>query len=207
VHRLVRLTLAASVMLAAIAATVTGTATGASAAGVCGSRTTTKAFTRWLDYADYFTVPAGTFESGATGWTTAGAVEVVADQEPWRVLGSTHGKALSIRSTSSMPAVAMSPQMCITTGEQWVRFFYRDPGVLGAGLKMQILVGNSYGWRLENSATIWSGTAGWKVSSQIYFPKITDLSGAQTVQIVVTPVFTPAAWAIDDIQIDPWVSR
>lgn len=206
-HRFRRLALASLLTLATTATAVATTSTGASAAGVCGARTTTKPFTRWWDFSDYFLVPGGSFESGATGWTTSGAVQVVNAQEPWRVLGSTHTKALSLRSTSTTPAVASSPQMCITTGEQWVRFFYEDPGVLGAGLKVQVLVGNSYGWRLESSAVMFSTTPGWKVSSQIFFPKIQDLAGAQTVQVVVTPVWTPAAWTIDEVMIDPWVSR
>ena len=176
---------------------------GIAAAGECSARSTKQAFLQWGDANQYFIVNNGTFESGTGGWTLAGGPRVVSGQAPWKVNGSTHSKALQLPAGSS----ATAPFMCVASNEEWMRFFYRDPGVPGASIRIEITVKNSTGAYSVNTWEAGSSSAGWKVSSQIGLPNLRDANGEQWISMRFIPTNTPATWQIADVMVDPWVSR
>lgn len=172
-------------------------------AGTCPSRTTTTPFTAWGDSNAYFVVPGATFE-GSHGWSFNGSISVVADQEPWKINGSGHSKALN------MPAytTAVAPNMCIASNEDSLRLFYKDPGVRGAGLQIKVEAWNtSSTGRSILTYGIGSNSAGWKLSPRIELPNKRDAAGEQMVTITITPVNTAATWRVDDVMLDPWIAR
>lgn len=203
-HSLKRIVLAGA-LVAGVTAGTTGLVTGTAAAATCPTRTTFQAFSRWGDYNQYFVVPAATFESGTSGWLLYagnGSPSVVTDQEPWKINGSTHTRALNLPAYST----AQAPNMCIASNEEWMRLFYKDPGVSGSQLLVKIEAWSSAG-RMAQEYRINSGSAGWKVSPQIAMPNMRDSAGNQTVTITISSVGTAASWRIDDVMVDPWVSR
>jgi hypothetical protein len=168
----------------------------------CTTRTTATPFTAWRDTNAYFTVPDGTFESGASTWTTSRGVTTVGGNEPWKVLGSRHGASLRILGGGS----ATTQSMCIATAEDSLRFFYKSPGVSGSLLHVSIYVTSGVNVA-TNDYDISGAKAGWALSDRIMLPDIRDASGRQTVTITFSQRQTPAAWQIDDVEIDPWKTR
>lgn len=201
--RLRRIALAVTIV-AGTTAVSTGAIAG-TAGAACASRTTFQAFSTWGDTNQYFVAPNATFESGTSGWTMyagMGTPSVVSDQEPWKINGAGHSKALQLPAYST----AMPPNICLNSNEEWMRFFYKDPAVSGAQLLVKIEAWSSAG-RTVQEIRINSGSAGWKVSNQIAMPNKRDAAGEQTITLTITPVGTAATWRVDDIMIDPWVSR
>ena len=192
--------LTATAIIAGTTAMTTGAIAG-SVSAACASRTTFQAFKAWGDTNQYFVAPNSTFESGTNGWML-GSASVVSDQAPWKINGSTHSKALNVPAYTTV----MPPNICLNSNEEWMRFFYKDPGVGGAQLLVKIEAWSSAG-RVVQEIRINSGSAGWKVSSQIPMPNKRDANGEQTITLTITPVSTSATWRLDDIMIDPWVSR
>ena len=196
--------IATSIALGASVVATGGIAGGVAVAGSCPSRTTTTPFTAWGDSNSYFVVPGATFE-GSHGWTFYGGITVAADQEPWKVNGSGHSRSLNLPAYTT----AMAPNMCIASNEDSLRLFYKDPGVGGASLIVKVEAWNSVepAARSTNTYTIGSSSAGWKLSPRISLPNNRDAAGEQMVTITITPVNTAATWRVDDVMLDPWISR
>lgn len=195
---------AATLVAAGTAGASTGLG-GVAAAGSCPSRATTTPFTAWGDSNSYFLTPGGSFESGATGWTFYGGISVVRDQEPWKINGSGHSKALNLPAYTT----AMPPNMCIASNEDALRLFYKDPGVAGAKLLVKVEAWNNAGTngRVVQQYTITSGRAGWQLSPRIALPNNRDTAGEQWVTITITPIDTAGTWRVDDLMLDPWIAR
>ena len=181
-------------------AVATAVAASPASAAVCPARSLSQPYSGFGDYNNYFLAPSGTFEGGASGWTTSSA-RVVSGSEPWAV----HGAGLrSLRVDAA--GYAKSPVMCIATAEDSMRFFYRSPGVAGSGLQVFIEVTSGANYA-TNQYTVDGTAAGWRVSERIMLPDIRDASGTQYVTITFRPVNNPAAWQVDDVDIDPWRTR
>jgi hypothetical protein len=108
-----------------------GSATKPAAAGVldggCGQQVF-QPFLPWLDPGAYFLVAGGDFETGAAGWTLAGA-RVSSGNEPWHVAGAGTNAL-----TLPAGARAASPSACIGLLNPTLRFFARGTGgLLGLG--------------------------------------------------------------------------
>jgi hypothetical protein len=195
----------ATALVAGVTAGTTGLVAGSAAASGCGTRSTFKAFAPWGDQNDYFVTPGGTFEGSMSGWAFYagnGSPSVVNDQAPWRINGSTHSKALNLPAYST----AQVPNMCIASNEEWMRLFYKDPGVSGSQLLVKVEAWSSAGRRAVEFR-INAGGAGWKVSPQIALPNMRDQFGNQMVTITMTSVGTAASWRVDDVMVDPWKTR
>ena len=199
--KLTKITIAAALTLAGLGGAVaTGTTVSA---GSCPTRTLTTPFKAWGDSNSYFVVPGATFE-GSHGWSFAGGISVVSDQEPWKINGSAHAKALNLPAYTT----AMAPNMCIADNEDSLRFFYKDPGVGGATLSVKVEAwNNSSTGRSIQTYAIGSNGTGWKVSPRIALPNKRDAKGEQWVTITITPINTAATWRIDDVMLDPWIAR
>ena len=76
-------TIAVAAAAAAVAVAAVGSGSATAATG-CQGQIYEQPFTRWLDYANYVTVPNGSFESSA-GWTLTGDAADGSGNEPFYV--------------------------------------------------------------------------------------------------------------------------
>ena len=86
------------------------------AQAACPDQPLSRPFTPWLDFAQYFPAPDGSFAAGGDGWTLDGA--------------SVAGGALSIPAGAS----AVTPPICITPAHPSLRFFTRGTGMLATSV-------------------------------------------------------------------------
>lgn len=163
----------------------------------CTNRSTSKAFAAWGDTNPYFVVQDGSFEATPSTWVNRNAA-IATGNEPWKVLGSTHGKSLKLSSR----AVATTAQFCVATAEDALRFFVKAPGVGGSWLHVHIDVVSGVN-RATNDYDVVGTSTGWAPSQRIMLPDIRDSSGKQLVTITFSVVGT-ATWYLDDVMIDPW---
>jgi hypothetical protein len=175
----------------------------AAAQAACPTTPTAQAFSAFGDTMPYSLVPNGDFESGTAGWSLAGAA-VAGGNEPWFVGSSTDRKSLTIPATG----VATSPALCVGEAHSTFRFFVRRTGgswgVLNVKLTWQDPAGRT---NTTTVASINGSDAAWHVTDPVPLASTLPLSGAgQTlqVQLVFDPEDYGAAWAIDDVYVDPW---
>jgi hypothetical protein len=167
----------------------------------CG--TNSQPFAQFGDYRSYFPLPNGGFETGSSGWTLSGGARVVADNEPWQVNGSG-GSALSLPPGGS----ATSPTTCINLLDPSFRMFAKSTAASG-DLRVQIvfrgLTGNLLGilnvGTFDNERyTDWQPSQ--DVLSALALPVLTV-----SAQVRFTSLAGSGSWQVDDIFVDPSVSR
>lgn len=167
----------------------------------CSTRTTKAYFSPWGDTNQYFPAPGGTFE-GSANTAFAGGAKVVADQEPWKVAGSTHAKAAQIPAGGSVKL----EKFCVNSDEDSLRLFYKKPGVAGSALWIHVRVTSGVNVA-TNELTVDGSTAGWAVLNRMMLPDIRDASGRQWVEITLGTRNAAATWRVDDVMIDPWRTK
>jgi hypothetical protein len=172
-----------------------------SSASDCGQETLEKPFLRWVDPAQYFLAPDGSFSRGAAGWQRSNA-EVVAENQPYTSHGAVPG-ALELENGGS----ATSPAVCVGIAHPTVRFFARNTGSLLGSLRVEVLFEGAGG--AVNSLTIGlvAGTGGW--SPTLPMPVVANLlallPGERTaVAFRFTAQGLGGAWRIDDVYVDPY---
>ena len=192
----------------AVAAVAVGVSVPGASAGLlsgllpaCGA--TSHPFTNWGDGAGYCAFPNLGFESGTNGWTVLGNAAVVPGNEPWHVSGAgTHSLRLGPGAT------AISAQLPISLLDPYIRFFAQSDGATGH-LQVNVifhgLLGNLTG--LLNYGSLAPGSfPGWRptprISSILALPLATS-----TAQVVVTNASLSGSWQVDDLYLDPCVSR
>jgi hypothetical protein len=167
----------------------------------CGANSTP--FAQFGDYRSYFPLPNGGFESGSSGWSLSGGARVVGENEPWFVNGSGR-QALSLPPGAS----ATSPSTCINLLDPSWRMFARSAGA-NRDLRVQIvfrgLTGNLTG--VLNVASFDPDRyAGWQpsedVMSALALPVLTV-----SAQVKFTSLASSGTWQVDDIFVDPALSR
>jgi hypothetical protein len=168
-------------------------------------------FASWNDYAKYAFVPNGGFESGATGWTLTGGARVVPGNESFNVHGAAERYSLSL----PQGATATSPKMCISILNGKMRFFAANSGSSNARVKVQVLYNGGVGGLLGSLGTLLSlsevgyvtGGTAWQPS-----PAIGMLGGTlplltSSVQFRFSAPYDSGAFRIDDVYLDPFLSR
>ena len=103
------------------------------AQAACTASSTTKAFAAFDDNSDYSLAPAGSFESGATGWSLTSAW-VGYGNESFRVGGAADSKSLSVKSYGQ----AVSPAFCVGVEHPSFRFFARRVSGYGGALHVSV---------------------------------------------------------------------
>jgi hypothetical protein len=165
-------------------------------------------FAQWQDAANYLLAPNGSFELGSNGWSLSGGASIVSGNEPFYPSG-TH--SLSLPSGSS----AMSPTVCLGTKQLYIRMFGKDLGGTDSGLRVRV-----YWYGLLNQLLGYSDFAvfpsggDWAPTSQVSsgggllapLPVVALLSSSSA-RIQVTPLGSGSRWQIDDLYIDPTISR
>jgi hypothetical protein len=185
------------VAAAAVGVSATTAQAATTATDTCTTRSTAKKFQPVDgDFADYFTAPSGTFETGASGWTLTGAA-VGSGNEPKYVNGFG-SKSLKINSGGK----AVSPNFCNRYGEQSIRFFYS--GSPGARIHLHLDVTNSStnDWApLDWEMTVPS--SGWAAANGIMMPYL-YVEGQENLKITFTAI--GGSVVVDDVEIDPFRS-
>jgi hypothetical protein len=167
----------------------------------CG--TMTQPFAQFGDFDWYCAYANNGFESGLTAWTASGGASVVAGNEPWYVSGPG-AQTLDLAPGAS---VTSSP-LPVSIVDPWARMFARSVGANGA-LRVQIifhgLTGNLTGV-LNVGDLSPSGYASWS-PSQYLFSLFALPLGTSTAQVRITSLASSGHWQVDDVYLDPMVSR
>jgi hypothetical protein len=164
----------------------------------CGP--TSQPFAQFGDYRNYTFGTNGGLESGATGWSLAGA-SVVAGNETYYTHSRADTRSLSLPAGST----ALTPGMCIGTTSTVSRFFAR--GSAGSSLKVQVvlrgLLGNVIGildWSTISPPSSWApGPA------IINLDSLLGVVGVSSIQLKFTGLSGTSQ--VDDVWNDPLSSR
>ena len=179
--------------------------------GLACADPTTKPFAPWNDFAKYAFVPNGGFEGGAAGWTLTGGARVVPGNESFFVHGARERYSLSLPPGST----ALSTPMCISLFSGKMRFFTANAGAASARVKVQVLYNGGVGSLLGSLGRLLgvsevgyvSSGAAWQPS-----PAIAMLGGTlplltRSVQFRFSAPADGGAFRIDDVYLDPFLSR
>jgi hypothetical protein len=165
----------------------------------CGA--TAQPFAQFGDSRYYTFGTNGGLESGASGWSLAGA-QVASGNEPFFSHARTDRYSLSLPSGSS----ATTPKMCMGTTATFLRFFMKRDTAAGS-LRVQVVLRNLLGsvvgvldW------TSASGSTSWQPGPPVLnLDSLLGLLGISSVQLKFTAV--GGAYHVDDVWVDPWSSR
>ena len=184
---------------ASVVALVFGSAPASAGLGLACPDPTSKAFSRWADFANYALVPDGGFEAGGAGWKLASGAKVVAGNEPFYLRSTSDRYALTLPRGSS----ATSAPMCIGLISTKMRFVVTGP--VGSKVKVQVI----YRGLLSSVLGIFDG--GTVTTNGIWQPSpgIGMLGGllpllTQSVQFRLTS--TSGTPKVDDVYLDPMKS-
>jgi hypothetical protein len=163
-------------------------------------------FAPWQDYANYYLAPNGSFELGTAGWSLSGGARVVDGNEPFLPTGS---HSLSLPSGSS----ALSPVICLGPKQIYVRMFAGDAGGTDRGLRVRVvwygLLNKVLGisdFAVFEPGHDWSPTSKLNSSGGMQVPLL-PLVGSTSARVEVTPLGSGSNWRIDDLFVDPYISR
>jgi hypothetical protein len=186
---------AATALLAAPAA-----ASVAPAGAGCPHRAVAQPFTPWSDSADYFLVPNGGFEQGATSWVLRGSAAVAVGNEPFRVAAPRDTHSLRLPAGSS----ATTSAFCIGVEHRTMRFFTN--AAASSSLNVDAVIDGPGGTQRTVRMGTVRGSGKWAPSAIV--PMVVNALAAQpgnamNVRLRFTP-FGSAAWSIDDVFVDPF---
>jgi hypothetical protein len=184
---------------AVLAAGVAATASAASTSTCPPPPTTSQVFKAWGDTHDYAAMPSGSFEGSLSGWSTAGT-SATSGNEPWYV----HSKSDSHSEVVGSGGVVTTSPICEPLLQPVLRLFVRNTGVSTGRLHVQFLV-NQNNTLYVLDAGYWSFGSSWALSPIIAAQWTGPLSGA--LQVRLTAVGTGASFQIDDVYVDPYLSR
>jgi hypothetical protein len=208
IHR--RFSIALRVLAATALTTVALGATAATTLGygvavACTGRTMAQVFAPWGDTGSYFQVLNGGFENGADGWALSGGAQVVAENEPYRVAGASDSSSLQLPPGST----AESRTMCVSTGEDTVRFFVKNEHVPGSILHVDAVVRNPTLGSIGYAAFDVNGDVPsdeWSPTMELQIPWLIKFRATEELTLFFSLRGAPATWQIDDIHIDPFKS-
>jgi hypothetical protein len=168
----------------------------------------TQVFAPWADAAYYILAPNGSFELGSGGWSLNGGAAIVSGNEPFYRTG-THSLSLPSGST------ATSPTVCLGTKQLYIRMFVKDLGGTDSGLRVRVLWYGLLNQLLGSSDfAVFPGGGDWAPSDQVRsggglltpLPVVALLSSTSA-RIQITPLGAGSRWQVDDLYIDPYISR
>ena len=163
-------------------------------------------FAPWADDSSYVLAPNGGFESGGAGWTLTGGAAVVSGNEPFLPTG-THSLSLPSGAT------ATSPVICVGPHDVSMRMFGVDDSgtdgglyvkVIWYGLLSQVLGTTDFATYAPGGS--WAPTAKLSSTGAVAVPLV-PLLGSTSARVQLTPIGAGSRWQIDDLFVDPWLSR
>jgi hypothetical protein len=196
------LTMAAAVATAGALAAPAHAGVLTKSATDCVDPVLSQPFKPWLDFAYY--KPVDNFESGSAGWTLAGGARVVDGNAAQHVGGGSDVKSLLLPAGSS----ATSPPVCVGLNEPTLRYFARKNSGLLSTLTVSVQVQLQLGVWVTLPIGVDLGGA--------WHPSLPSLVVANLLPLLppdMTAVrfkFAPllgGSWQIDDVYVDPRMSR
>jgi hypothetical protein len=183
-----------------------GSASAATLLPTCAARQASTPFAPWGDSKSYFLMPGGTFESGAPGWRLAGGAAIAAGNESFYAAAATDSHSLAIPSG----AQATSPTVCVAMGDNTIRLFVKNSGVVSSVLHVQAYVQNPLTGLVLSTGFDVNGTTSksWLPSAGLFVPNLLGgVLGTQNLTLVYSTRGASATWNIDDVFVDPFKSR
>lgn len=206
-RRLLAAALAAASGAALAVALPAGAAQAAGTTASCTPRNESQAFKRWGDQNNYFTMPNGGFESGATDWWLSGGAGVVTGNEPYYVRSSKDSKSLRI----PYGGRAESRTICVAKGEDSIRLFAKNDGVPGSVLHVDVVSRNPQTGAKGYASFDVNGDAvlkGWSPTISLKVPNLlSSTTGTQELTVTFTTRGAATTWAVDDVFVDPFRSN
>jgi len=173
---------------------------------VCGNYVYKQAFSRWGD-ARYYTLAPGGAAEAQSRWTLSGGAKFVSGNEIYYLNSPTDKSSLSLPAGSS----ARTDPMCVVLGSPTFRFMVLNTGASTGSLKIDVLYENVYG--IVKAKTVANISAGSSWNASVSLPVLLDADslvrgdGKVAVAFRFTPQGTGASFKIDDVFVDPRVSR
>ena len=165
------------------------------ALAACPGQVLEQPFEPWGDSAHYTLLPDGDLTAGGAGWQLDGA-EVVDDNEPWNVHGSSAPAALRLSTGDS----ATTPPVCVSLQHPTMRFFVRDAGGILGALTVEVVLGNGVALPIGVLTGLLEGSQ-WSPSPIL--PIVANLFDDE-VRFRFTATGLGSAWVIDDVYVDPY---
>ena len=164
------------------------------------------AFAPWGDSRSYVPVNDGSFAVGGPAaldspWTLSGGASVAQDNDPSNLGGPGGFGALSLPSGGTAVSQCTTAPMIKTT----VRFFVENTGSPSGLLHVEVLVNGGKNGILDGG-TISAGPT-WAPSPAIDVPWPKPLNGRVNLQVRLTAEGDGASFEVDDVYLDPCVSR
>jgi hypothetical protein len=168
----------------------------------CADPVLSQPFKAWLDSSYY--KPVDDFESAADGWTLTGGAKVVAGNAAQHVGGGDDAQSLQLPAGSS----ATSPAVCVGLNEPTLRYFARKNSGLLSTLTVSVQVQLQLGVWVTLPIGVDLGGS--------WHPSLPTLVVANLLPLLppdMTAVrfkFAPllgGSWQIDDVYVDPRMSR
>lgn len=197
-----RTLLAGLVALATLGLSGTASAAALTTGAGCPQVAVAQPFAPWNDAADYFLAPDGGLERGGQGWALSGGATVVRGNEPFHVVSSSDNRSLLLPAGSS----ATSAPFCIGVEHRTLRFFAR--AAAPSSLDVDVLYADAAGAPRQQRIASQPGSGAWAPSDilpMVVNALAAERGNAMTVRLRFTP--RRAAWAIDDLHIDPYRGR
>jgi hypothetical protein len=172
--------------------------------GTCGG-TGTQPFLPWLDPSQYVLVPGGAMEVGTNTWQLSGGAALVPGNEPYLVHDLSDDESLWLPPGSA----ALTSGVCLRLTDPTIRFFARNTGSPLATLEVEVLFCDGVG-ALLGRATVATLTASpeWQPTAAIpVLANATVPAGTRRVEFRFVSDGRDGAWQIDDLYLDPWLSR
>jgi hypothetical protein len=173
----------------------------------CPAQTIEHPFSRWFDGGNYVLAPGGTFEGSLDGWKLSGGAKVVAGSESFAAHDAGEKNALSLPSGSS----ATTPPICVAVLDPTMRYFAANDGGLLSLLRVDVIYHAPGGGTLTLPLGVnLLGSKSWAPSLPVIVGAdlLGLLDGGQaTVQFRFSPAGLGAKWRIDDVYVDPFMSR
>ena len=192
----------AALLAAGLCALVLPLSSARAAETGCADVPVSNPFSLFGDYADYFLVKRGDFESDTRGWKLDEA-KVVGGNESYFVGGSGDSNSLLIHSFGSV----VSAQFCIDVRHPHMRFFARQTDGSDGLLSVKARWSDALNLPREATLGVLPGAAytSWTPSDLVMLAgmvALTDPGETQSVQLVFTPL--SGTWRIDDVYVDPY---
>jgi hypothetical protein len=195
--------------VAALALGTPALAAGATPAPLCqiAAVSALQTFLSFNDPNGYFLAPGGNFEGGLAPWTITGAASIVEDNEPWKVGGADHHRALAL----GPGATAETAPMCVDSSFPAFRLFAKGDARKKATLAVQVILLDARGATLSKQTvqTDAKSVGAWRALEPLaLYPTVTSKGVPINVATRMALRFSAPAdggsWRIDDVYVDPW---
>jgi hypothetical protein len=197
-----RMSLVGAILISALCALVFPLSSAKAAEAGCADVPVSNPFSLFGDYADYFLVRKGDFESDTRGWRLDNAA-VVAGNESYYVGSGSDARSLAIQPSGS----AVSTHFCIDVRHPHMRFFARQTDGSNGLLSVKARWTDALKLQRESTLGLVSGLGfgSWSPTDLVMLAgmvELTDPGETQSVQLVFTPL--SGTWQIDDVYVDPY---